>query len=52
MAVIKARTDVGTLSAWMRQSLLVAALAGAGQDGAEADVPGSTMLVPSGFNRP
>jgi hypothetical protein len=45
MAVIKPREDVGTLSAWMRQSLLVAALAGAGEDGAEADVPGSTLLA-------
>lgn len=42
MAVIRT-PDVGARARWMQQALLVAALAGAGEAGAEAEVPGASL---------
>lgn len=45
MVVIVTPHELGARSAWMRHTLLVAALASAGQDGAEPDVPGATLFL-------
>ena len=47
MVVIVPPPVPGVPPTWMRNTLLVAALASAGEDGAESNVPGSTLLVPS-----
>ncbi|HEV8359701.1 MAG TPA: hypothetical protein VGR28_04510 [Candidatus Thermoplasmatota archaeon] len=52
MVVIVPPPVPGLRPAWMRNTLLVAALAGAGEDGAESNVPGSTLLVPAPDLRP
>lgn len=38
--------DVANRPGWMRHALLVAALAGAGQEGAEAAVPAARLGIP------
>lgn len=45
MTVIVAPEGLGASAGWMRQAFLVAALAEAGEEGAEPAVPGASLWV-------
>lgn len=45
--VVIPEPQVGAQAAWMRNALLVVALAESGEAGAEAHVPGASLVRPS-----